>query len=336
MKIVSVFLHYDYGIKSRGETPEYQKGGFYAAFCQLGYAVYPFWWDDYLADKNMLQKKLIQYVDGIKPDIVFFILMRDEFSFETLSYLKSKYITINWFWDDQWRFDDFTKYYAPYFTYSITTDKFSLAKYRNIGYKNVILIRPASYDCYRELDFAKIQYKYDVSFVGGKSAYREWIVRQLQKNNIKVQCFGHGWPAGPISYTEMAEVFKTTRINLNISNSVSHDIRYIFSSRRSLKEFLKSPKRLEQLKQRNFEIPAFGGFQLTNYVPSLEDYFDIGREIAIYTGVDDLLLQVRYYLENEDKRKMVMIGGYRKVFNNGPTYVDRFRDIFSLIRAKSL
>ncbi|MCM8788191.1 MAG: glycosyltransferase [Candidatus Omnitrophica bacterium] len=334
MRIVPVFLHYDYGKKSRGETLEYQKGGWYAAMIKLGHDVYPFWWDDYQSDKDVLQRKLIEYVDEIKPDIVFFILIRDEFTFETLDYLKNKYTTVNWFWDDQWRFDSFTKYYAPHFTYCITTDKFALSKYEKLGYHNVILGRPASYDCYREIDFEKIEYKWPVSFVGGKSSYREWVIKQLRKNNIPVQCFGHGWPEGPLSYTEMAEVFKTSKINLNISNSISYDIRYIFFSCRSFKEFLKSSKRVDQIKQRNFEIPAFGGFQLTNYVPSLEDYFYIGREIAIYTCIDDLLLQIRYYLENEDARRMNMIGGYRRVFAYGPTYAELFKDIFSQIQAR--
>ncbi|GAH96354.1 unnamed protein product, partial [marine sediment metagenome] len=61
----------------------------------------------------------------------------------------------------------------------------------------------------------------------------------------------------------------------------SYDIRYIFSSIKSLREFMRSKKRIEQIKARNFEIPALGGFQLTNYCLSLEDYFEIGKEIVM-------------------------------------------------------
>ncbi|MCX7705668.1 MAG: glycosyltransferase [bacterium] len=336
MKIIPVFLHYDYGIKERGETLEYSGGGWYYALRQLGNEVYPFWWDDYFSDKDRLQREIIRYADFIKPDIILFILMRDEFSFETLDYLKSRYITINWFWDDQWRFEDFTRYYAPHFTYSITTDKFAVAKYKKIGYENVILSAPACYDYARDIHFETIKYKYDVSFVGEKNIYREWVIKQLRKNHVQVVCFGNGWENGRISFTEMVEIFKTSKINLNISNSISNDIRYVFSSYRTIKNFVKSQKRVEQLKQRNFEIPAFGGFQLTNYVPSLEDYFDIGKEIAIYTGIDDLLLQIRYYLENEFERKRIMVGGYKRVFKDGPTYVERFRDIFAKIIEKRI
>lgn len=334
MKIVPVFLHYDYGIKSRGETLEYQKGGWYAALQQLGHDVYPFWWDDYLFNKEILQKELIKYAECIKPDIVLFVLMADEFSFETLDYLKSKYVTINWFWDDQWRFESFSRFYAPHFTYCVTTDRFALFRYKESGYDNVILSFPASYDYVRNIDFDKIVYRYDVSFVGEISTYREWLIKQLHKCDIHVECFGNGWKNRKVSYKQMGEIFRTSKINLNISNSISYDIRYIFSKYRCLREFLKSKKRVEQLKQRHFEIPAFGGFQLTNYVPFLEDYFDTGKEIAIYTGIDDLLLQIKYYLVNEEARKRIMICGYKKVITHGPTYIERFKDIFSKIEVK--
>ena len=330
MKIVPVFLRYDYGIKSRGDSLEYN--GFYPALKQITDDVYPFWYDEYLNKKEELQKRVIKFIDDVSPDIVFFILMKDEFSFDTFDYLKNKYTTINWFCDDQWRFENFTRYYAPHFTYSVTTDKFALSKYREIGYKNVILSQWASFGCSVNIDFEveAIKYKYDVSFVGGISGYRKWLINRLKRKGAKVECFGAGWENGRISFEEMAEIFKTSKINLNVSNSASYDIRYIFSSAKSLREFVKAKKRIEQLKARNFEIPAFGGFQLTNYVPSLEDYFDIGREVAVYTSIEDLVLQINYYLNNEEERREIMIGGYKKAINEG-TYLNRLKEVFEKI-----
>lgn len=325
MKILPVFLRYDYGIKSRGDSLEYK--GFYSALKQIAGEVYPFWYDECLTKKDELQKRVIKFIDNVHPDIVFFILMRDEFSFETLDYLKSKCITLNWFCDDQWRFENFTKYYAPHFTYAVTTDKFSLDKYKKIGYKNVILSQWASFGCSANIDFEAIKYKYDASFVGGISGYRKWLINRLKRKGIKVECFGAGWKNGRVSYEKMTKVFKTSKINLNISNSAPYDIRYIFSSVKSLREFVRRKKRIEQIKARNFEIPAFGGFQLTNYVPSLEDYFEIGNQVAIYVSIEDLVLQVKYYLDNEEERRRIMIKGYKRVINEY-TYLNRLKNIF--------
>ena len=325
LKIVPVFLRYGYGIKARGDSLEYK--GFYSALKQITNEVYPFWFDKYLDKKEELQKEVIKFVDDIKPDVLFFVLCRDEFEFTTLDYLKSRYTTINWFCDDNWRFDMFTKHYAPHFTYAITTDKFALSKYREIGYKNVILGQWASFGFNKEIDFDKMHYRYDVSFVGATSGYRRWIVRELLKKGVKVVCFGYGWKNGGVPFKEMAETFKISKINLNISNSVSYDIRYMFSSIRTFKEFLRSKKRIEQIKARNFEIPAFGGFQLTNYVSALEDYFEIGREVAIYTSIEDLLLQINYYLNNEEERRKIMINGYKRAIKKH-TYLNRLREVF--------
>lgn len=325
MKIVPVFLRYDYGIKSRGDSLEYK--GFYPVLKQITDEVYPFWYDEYLTKKEELQKEVIKFVDDIKPDILFFVLYRGAFEFTTLDYLKSRYITINWFCDDHWRFDIFTKYQAPHFTYAITTDKFALSKYRKIGCKNVILSQWASFGGRKNINFEAIRYKYDVSFVGGISGYRKWLIKELLKKGIKVECFGYGWKNGRVSFKEMAEIFKTSRINLNISNSASYDIRYIFSSVKSLLEFMRMKKRIDQIKARNFEIPAFGGFQLTNYVPAIEDYFVPGHEVAVYTTFEDLLLQTRYYLENELERRKIMVNGYKRAINKH-TYSNRLKEVF--------
>ncbi len=329
MKIVPILQRYDYGIKSRGDSLDYK--ALYPAFKQITDEVYPFWYDEYLTKKDELQKRVIKFVDDVRPDIVYFTLMKDEFSFKTLDYLKSKYTTINWFCDDQWRFDSFTKYYAPHFSYVITVDRFALDKYKEISYKNVILSQWASFGFNKDIDFDKIYYRYDVSFVGATSGYRRWIVKELLKKGIKVVCFGYGWKNGRVSFEKMAEIFKTSKINLNISNSVSYDIRYMFSSIRTFREFLISNKRAEQIKARNFEIPTFGGFQLTNYVPFLEDYFKIGEEVAVYTSLEDLLLKIKYYLENESERKRILVKGYSRAINDH-TYSHRLKKIIEEIR----
>lgn len=333
MKIVPVFLRYDYGIKSRGDSLEYR--GFYTALQKIADEVYPFWFDEYLTRRDELQKQVIRFVEEIRPNVIFFILMKNEFSFQTLDYLKNKYVTLNWFCDDQWRFENFTKYYATHFTYAITTDKFSLNKYKSIGCENVILSQWGSFLYNENIDFETMSYKYDVSFVGGISGYREWIVKELSKRGINVECFGYSWKNGKISFEETAEVFKSSRINLNISNSVSRDIRYIFSSVKNLKEFIVAQKRFEQIKARNFEIPASGGFELTNYIAGLDDYFLIGGEIAVYSSVDDLALQIKYYLNNESERKKIMLEGFKRAISEH-TYYQRFKNIFDKITVKTL
>jgi len=352
MKILYVNMQYDYGIKERG--PCYiGEDGFKKTLINAGNEVIPFYYDKYLyqSSYSQLQTDLTNFADKIQPDLIFINLYTDQIEIETLKYLTSKYKTAGWFGDDTWRFDEYSKLYAPYFTYCITTDKFSVEKYKEIGQKNVILSQWAAIDQHTIPNFEG-KYEFDVSFVGGKFPYREWYINELAKRGIKVETFGHGWQNGIVSPEKMNEIFVKSKINLNISNSNSYDFRYlwvraksellsqktnlpkvrkIFKAEKILKGLVNSPKNMPQIKARNFEIPYFGGFQLTDYVPSLEDYFNIGKEIVCYKDIDEAEFLIKYYLKNESLRENIRLNGHKKAIKEHG-YAQRFLEILAQIK----
>lgn len=328
MKILYIDLQYDYGIKSRGINI-IGHDGFKKSFEKLGHSITMFYYDDYLNNPLPLQNDLKIFADKIQPDLIFFSLFRDQFNFDTLDYLKSKYTTINWFGDDQWRFDDFTSQYANHFTHCITTDKFSIPKYEAIGQHNIIYSQWAAIDSHEIPMFEG--YTYDVSFVGGFHPYRKWFIDSLKKRGVKVEAFGNGWENGPLSASEMNKLFVNSKINLNIGNSNSFDIRYLLSSWRNIIQLFRSPKNNSQIKARNFEIPFFGGFQLTDYVPTLEDYFDIGREVICYTNIDEAALLIQYYLKHDEEREKLKNTGHAKaIYQHGYTF--RLQKVLEVIQ----
>ncbi|HXH73867.1 MAG TPA: glycosyltransferase [Bacteriovoracaceae bacterium] len=305
MKILFVDIEYDYGIQARGPNTIGQLG-FLASLKKLGHEVTAFYYDKYLEDLPRLQAELLKKADDVKPDLIFFIIFRDHFSTGTLDTLKSKYKTVNWFGDDSWRFESFTRTYAPHFSHCITTDKYSIPKYHKLGCKNVIRAQWAAIDC----PFTHAgSYKYDVSFVGGFNQYRNWFVKQLAKMGVKVECFGHGWKNGSVSNEKMIEIFSSSKINLNLSNSASFDLRYLMSHPKNFVHSFYTKKQASQIKARNFEINYFGGFQLTDYVAGIEDYYQIGRELACYSGVEEAALLVDYYLQSDKDREQIKQAG---------------------------
>lgn len=351
MKIATIFFKYDYGIEARGEGLE--KKVLLPAIQDNCDEVVSFWIEEngYPENVDELQKKVIEFAEKENPDILFFILMSDEIKLETLEMLSKKYITVNWFCDDQWRFESFTKFVAPMLIYSVTMDKYSIEKYKKINCK-YILSQWAAMDYIENIEFKNIQYKYDISFIGGKNITREWYIYELRKAGYKVECFGAGWGSGRISYEEMKHIFLNSKINLNLSNSIPNDVRfykylvknifkfgnegikgYIKKVRENLGIlFVNSKKRknIEQMKARNFEICGFGGFQLSQYSLELEDYYEIGKEISIFTNIDELKLQINYFLENENKRKEMTERAYRRTENY--TYNYRIKNIVEEIR----
>lgn len=307
MKILFVDIQYDYGDPKRG--PNLIGDGFKRAIEALGHSVVPFYYDDDLTGSPALQKRLLDAADHERPDLITFCLFRDQFKTETLKQLSSRYRTINWFGDDTWRFDGFSSVFGPCFTDVVTTDQFSIQKYRALGVKNVHYSQWAAIDTEGKSVWDG-KYDFDVTFVGQFHPFRDWFCSQLRKRGLAVECFGRGWKNGPVSAVEMNRIFATSKISLNLSNSVSFDARYLMTHPRALAYALKSKKNRSQIKARNFEIPFFGGFQLTEYVPGLEAHLEIGTELVCYKDVDDAELLARHYLENDSEREKIREAGY--------------------------
>jgi len=327
MKILYVDLEYDYGIKERGRNI-IGLDGFKKSFEKLGHEVDCFFYDNYLHNVNSLQEKLKQFADKSAPDLIFFSLFGEQFEIDTLNYLKSKYKTVNWFGDDQWRFENFTYKYLNNFTYCITTDKFSIAKYKALGQNNILYSQWGAINAHQVVSSKK--YKYDVSFIGGFHPYRKWFIDTLKKRGVKIEAFGNGWENGPLSASDMNKLFSQTKINLNIGNSNSYDLRYLFSHWKAIPLAFKSKKNASQIKARNFEIPYFNGFQLTDYIPSIEEYFNIGKEIVCYSNVDEAELLIKYYLNNDKEREKIKEDAHSRAYHEHG-YIHRLKIILEQI-----
>lgn len=329
MKILFVDLEYDYGIKSRGSNFIGQLG-FKRSLERLGHEVVPFYYDYYLnTDFKKLQIDLLNYADELKPDLVFFILFQDQFKIETLSAVKEKYTTFNWFGDDSWRFSDFTSRYAKAFTFCSTTDKFSFYKYKELGQNNIIMSQWAVINT-PPPSLENIEYEFDVSFVGGFNYARGWFVKMLEKNGIKVHTFGNGWPNGMVSLERMNEVFLKSKINLNLSNSKCYDVRYVLSHPIHLAHTLKTKKDATQMKARHFEICYNGGFQLADFAAGLDDYLEIGKDVVCYKDVDEAINLIKYYLKHDQEREAIKRAGFEKSVHCH-TYEHRLSDVIKFI-----
>ena len=321
-------MQWDYGNKARG--PSMEKTYFFENLRGLAAKVEPFWYDEYLGAPGELGAALLRKAGDFKPDLIFFLPAGEEFQPAVLDELKGKWPTLAWFGDDTWRFDLYAAKMAPHFTYAATTDPFSVTKYEKLGITPILTQWAAQLSGPPPAKLPPEAYDRDVSFVGGYNSSRAWYIERIRAAGIAVDCFGAGWPAGKISFPEMEKIFYRSRINLNLSNSVNPDVRYLLSGIRPLVNFLRSPKLAEQIKARNFEIPLAGGFQLTNYVRGIERYLSIGGEVAVFASPEECVEQVRYYLQNEDERREILLAGHRRALAEH-TYEFRLKNILGEI-----
>jgi spore maturation protein CgeB len=323
MRILYVAAKYDYGDQRRGLS--FEETNFRSALEGMGQEVIGF---DFLARAKhdgvaRMRKDLVAAAADSKPDLAFFFLFTDEIDVATISAVRrgGGCLAINWFADDHWRFDTFTRHFAPAFDLAVTTDADSLPKYRALPGARAYL---SQWACNRYLyDRIPTDQKHDVTFIGQSHGDRKRVIERLRKAGHEVECWGYGWPAGRLDLAAMVEVFSSSRINLNLSNSSGPR-----GVRARLHRVLGAPTRPSQIKGRNFEVPGCGGFLLTERVPHLESYFELGREIAVYDGFDDLVAKVTYWSEHEEERARIADAGYRRV-RAMHTYDDRFTGIFN-------
>ncbi len=90
--------------------------------------------------------------------------------------------------------------------------------------------------------------------------------------------------------TEMPKIFHLSKINLN---------------------FTSKPIRTG-LPLRIWDILGAGGFVLTNYQSEIPEYFEIGKDLETFSGEEELLDKIGYYLEHEKEREQIAENGYHK------------------------
>lgn len=308
MKILCVFGKYQYGDPSRGIGTEY--AAFLPALKLLGYDVVHFdsWDRSRYKDFKELNHALLDKVDAERPDVLLSVQMHYEIWLETLQMFKERgdVATICWTTDDSWKYKEFSRFVGKSYHAMTTTYSDVVKKYHSDGIPNVILTQwGANIDSLQE-PLPANKCRYQISFVGAAHGDRKKKMSELRSKGIDVTCFGHGWPAGSVSSFEIANIMRDSVISINFSNSRGRN----------------------QIKARNFEVPGFGGFLLTEKVVGLEHYFVDGREIVVFENIDDLAEKARYYLAHPEQRDAIAVAGYERT-RRDHTYDVRMKEIIN-------
>jgi spore maturation protein CgeB len=361
MRILYVAMKYDYGDPGRGYSFEHYN--FFDFFRQSGHDVLYF---DFMElkrtyGKEKMNEQLLEIAQTEKPDLMFSVLFADELDRKVITQISDlpEVTTVNWFCDDHWRFDNYSRFWAPHFNWVVTTAKSAVPKYHQFQLLNAI---KSQWGCnhllYRKLD---LPLEFDVTFVGQPHGNRRDMVRALRENGVNVHCFGFGWESGRLSQEDMIRIFNQSRINLNFTNaSVKADLRSSVGGAgldwvaRSLdrvpfgsvvkkvgREILNAtetrsltragPKAyVDQIKGRNFEVPGCGGFLLTPKADDLETYYEPDKEVVCFEEIGDLIDKIKYYLAHENERAAIAQRGYERTLREH-TYARRFEEIFARI-----
>ncbi len=84
--------------------------------------------------------------------------------------------------------------------------------------------------------------------------------------------------------------------------------------------------------QRVFDVPACGGFLLTDYRAQMENLFEPGRESVAYADPEEIPELARHYLDHPEERRAVAQAARRRVLAHH-TYVTRMGQLLATMRA---
>jgi spore maturation protein CgeB len=203
MRILYAAHKFDYGETARGFS--FEHFNLFDSLLSLGHEILyfdlgPLRKPD-LRDK--LNQKLLEIAKSHKPDVMFTVLFEEELDrkiVEQISRLPN-IATINWFCDDHWRFENFSRLWAPCFNWVVTTAQSAVPKYERIGYRNAIKSQWAcNTHLYRKLD---VPLAHDISFIGQPHGNRRAVIEAIRAAGLDVKTWGNGWETGRLDQDEL-------------------------------------------------------------------------------------------------------------------------------------
>ena len=262
------------------------------------------WWYLYLPLKDLghevyfydtvdpEEKDFTKVVESFKPDLVFCCMTGDtsiaphepweKIKKETDS---GRTTTFNWFCDDTWRFEDFSKTACKYFNVCSTPEPSYVNKYKMAGYSNILVgAWHANLGLYQEAH--KEQKNIDISFMGAMNGLRKHFIET--HNDLPIETFSN------LSHEEMLSVHARSKIGINLSINEN------------------DPAKKTQMKQRMFEIPAANTLLLSEYHEDLEHFFDVNKEIITFKSNEEFSEKAKFLLSRPLIAGRITAAGHKR------------------------
>ena len=277
-------------------------------------------------DYHNINKLLLNY-DFSKIDVLFTI-KGNTIKPSTLKYIKNNYPDIkiiSWSQDDMYAWHNRSIYYTlgiKYYDLIITQKSYNVNELKKLGAKKVFFQNKAYSKDIHKIYKCNDEQNIEVLFIGSFEKERYESMLYLAKNGIKVDIYGPGW-----------EKYVKIHKNLVIHNKSlgGEDYSRALSCAKISLCFLRKINRDLQT-SRSIEIPACGGFMIAERTEEHKKLFEEDKEAVFFDTKEELLEKVKFYLENEEKRKQIAKAGYVRTRNSGYSYDDRVKEILKYIK----
>lgn len=211
--------------------------------------------------------------------------------------------------------------------------------------KPVYFIPHAANTKYYFPDKPNSRFSCDIAFVGSfytqkKEQFQKFLSPLFKK--YKVCLYGPGWTkrdkmarigsgfSRRMKLSRLARFINARRMSLSLG-----DERKLYASAKiciNIHEYYRDGTTKGFSNEREFKIPASGGFQLSDWIPGMWRYFAIGKEIVAVKTADEWFSAIDYYLTHELERKEIQERGTARTLKEH-TYRHRVKQLINLYNA---
>ena len=278
-----------------------------------------------LVDRSA-NKKLLKFALTYKPNLLF-VLLGENIWPETIVEIKEKTgaVTINWIHDTLLLPSrrDFLRFVMPYYDHIFTVDSKEVLTRYGIEGRNIDTL-PVGCDTsvFRRMELSKNEikrYGSDVAFLGSVIPVRERLLEEIADFNPGI------WGRWPKRSPRLERCYKE-------QDTYEDEPVKIYNASKIVLDFhgLYGEGRVFNVSPRVFEVPASGGFLLTNYCSQLAELYKIGEEMVAYKDIEELRRLIRYYLDHPQERRQISERGYKRT-RSEHTYLCRMRKLLSTV-----
>jgi spore maturation protein CgeB len=197
--------------------------------------------------------------------------------------------------DDPESSDNLSKPVAKHFDACFVANIASVDQYRSWGCENVFFRPFGFFASHVDLGITSEQIRgseKDIDaclFCERKSSWRSERLEYLEEHIPGLHGRGRGWPLGYVSDEEVLEIYRRSRIGINLHNSTG------------------------PINFRTYTLPANGVMQICDNKYFLGQIFDLGIEVVGYNEIEEVPDLVRFYLLNNEARIRIATAGYERV-----------------------
>jgi len=278
-----------------------------------------------LSGYQRLNRALVENAAAFSPEI---ILIGKGRWFTPASLEAAKKISgatiVNWATDDPFNRADNSRELLesiPLYDLYVCTKKEIMSDVKRTGCANVAYVRfgykpEVHFPEAPVTDEERERFACDVVFVGGCDAHRiayfEALIRAMPEVKLRL----HG------AYWERVRALRSYLRGL----AIGREYRLAIGGAKIAANLVRRANRDDHV-MRTFEIPACGGFMLTEKSATHDELFAEDGEAAFFDSPDEFVAKIRSYLGRDEDRTRIAAAGHRKITKGRHAYGDRLAEI---------